>query len=108
MGLMRLPLLAATAMSLAVAAPAAAVSGFGVSSALRHEAAVTIAVTGSKKSATHTCQAGSNKREPAPAKSTVIGSPRKYAVVACEQPPKSEVVTSGLKQASIAALATIG
>ena len=100
--------LGATAALLVAAAPAAALTGGGISSALHSGRAVTISVTGSRGSSNQTCQAEKRGRtsNTTPA---LLGNARKIAVVACEQPPRSEIVTpSMLKQATASALATLG
>ena len=106
MAVSRLPVLAAFAISLAVAAPAGAVSGFGVSSALRPASNLTLAAKTGKDARTHTCQAGQQGK--APAKAALVSTPRNFAVVACEQPPRSEFITPNLKQSDAAALDTLG
>jgi hypothetical protein len=40
---------------------------------------------------THTCQATGKDRHPTGPTLNVIGTPRKTAIVACEQPPRSEL-----------------
>jgi hypothetical protein len=102
----RSPLLIATVVTLAVASPAAAVTGYGVAGALH--AVTSSALTTSKAKATHTCQAGDGRDSKGTPKKTVAGTVKKPAVVACEQPPRSEVLAQGLKQAGAAALATFG
>ena len=96
----------ATAAVLVLAAPAAALTGAGTSSALHSGRAVTINVTQSRGS-NQTCQAEKHGRTSE--SNPVLGNGRKIAVVACEQPPRSEFVTPNmLKQATATALATIG
>ena len=107
MPISRIVLLAAAA-ALAGAAPAGAVTGFGLAGPLFRDGPVLTSKTGSNGERTHTCQAGSGKGN-STAKSRLIGDGRKPAVVACEQPPKSELLTSGqLKQAAANAVAAIG
>ncbi len=80
---------------LASAAPAAAVSGAGFGNALWSGNAITISARTGKSSSPKTCQARSRLR--------------RVAVVACEQPPRSQLVTpAALRQATTAALATLG
>ena len=100
-----LPLAAAVAV-LVVAAPAEALSGEGITTTLT-VAKVTTTAAGKSTAKTHTCQAGDTK-EKAQAHSAVVGSARKTAVVACEQPPRSELLGPGLKQAAANALAALG
>ncbi len=40
--------------------------------------------------------------------SVVVGTARKTAVVACEQPPRSQVLGPGLKQSAANVLAALG
>ncbi len=106
MTLRRPTLLATTVLTLAVASPAAAVSGYGVTGRLHGATLPTLATT--RSNATHTCQAGAGRDSKGAPKKTVSGTVKKPAVVACEQPPRSEVLGQGLKQAGAAALATFG
>jgi hypothetical protein len=112
MGSLRVLLPAATTLSLAVAGPAAALSGAGISGPLHSRHAVTIAVdftvTGKASTAKTTCQAQTKDRTANP-KPSVSRSLKKFPVVACEQPPRSQLVTPAmLKQATTSALASIG
>ena len=101
----RIPLLALTVVALAVAAPAGALTGYGVAGQLH---GVTLqALTATKAEGAHTCQAQSG-HQAAGKKQALVGTAKKPAVVACEQPPRSTVLTQGLKQAAAAALATLG
>ena len=101
----RIPLLALTVVALAVAAPAGALTGYGVAGQLH---GVTLpALTATRAERTHTCQAQSGHQATGK-KQTLVGTAKKPAVVACEQPPRSTVLTQGLKQAGAAALATLG
>jgi hypothetical protein len=94
-----------TGVALAVASPAAAFSGDGVAGALRAPGlGIHVAATTSSRS---TCQAGSGHDEKA-GSSSLIGTKRKPGVVACEQPPRSEVIGSALEQQGASALATVG
>ena len=96
--------LVVTGLALAVASPAAAFSGFGVAGALRAPGlAVHVAATSSSRS---TCQAGTGHDEKA-GSSSLIGTQRKPGVVACEQPPRSEVTGTALEQQGASAL-TVG
>lgn len=90
----QLALLAASAATLAAAAPAVAISGAPVSGALRPPSVISATKTRAKG---HTCQAGS-AREKATAKARLFGDPRSTAVVACEQPPRSRISIPTLKQ----------
>jgi hypothetical protein len=106
MGSLRLRVLAASALALVGAAPAAAVTGAGFSHALRSGNAVTIAIRTTRTSKNQTCQAQNRKST---AKAALLGNAHKFAVVACEQPPRSQLVTpTMLKQATASALATLG
>jgi len=96
--------LAAVVVALLAAAPAGAFSGEGIT-ALN---APKLASSGVKSTAkTHTCQAGDTK-EKTKARSAIVGSAKKTAVVACEQPPRSQAIGPGLKQAAANVLATLG
>jgi hypothetical protein len=101
----RLPLIAATALALAVAAPAGAITGWGVSETLRARVVPT-AATVTKSRQAKTCQAG--KREKTRASLKVVGNAKNPAVVACEQPPRSDLVTPALKSASATILSGAG
>jgi hypothetical protein len=108
MSLTRVPLLAATACCLVLVAPAAAVSGFGVSSALRPGKAVMVALTKQQSSKNQTCQAQNQDRKALPSKLSLIGNAHKFAVVACEQPPRSQFVAPTVIKQVANELATIG
>ena len=54
----------------------------------------------------HSCQATGNKKTPK--KSALVGSPRHTGSVACEQPPKSEVVVPSLNQAAANSVTALG
>jgi hypothetical protein len=101
-----LVLLASLVAALAAVGSAAALSGEGISVKLSAPG-VTTAVAGRSTAKTHTCQAGDTK-EKAKAHSAIVGGARKTAVVACEQPPRSELLGQGLKQAAANALAALG
>ena len=98
--------LAATVAALAAAAPAGALSGEGITTTLTAPGLSTVAA-GKTEAKTHTCQAGDTKQK-VKAHSAVIGSARKTAVVACEQPPRSELIGPGLKQAAANVVAALG
>ena len=97
---------AAFIAALAVAAPAGALSGYGVSPHLSASGAA-LAEKGKSDAKTHTCQAG-HTRESVRAHSTIVGTARKTAVVACEQPPRSQLLGPALKQAAANVLAALG
>jgi len=101
----RLSLLAATALALAAASPAAALTGYKASAALQVTTRISVAQS-SSTTKNHTCQTG-NTREKAPARSKLVGTARKTTVVACEQPPRSNVLPS-LKQTAQNALTALG
>jgi len=97
--------LAAALVALAAVAPAEALSGEGITASLN---APKLSASGVKPtSKTHTCQAGDTK-EKTKAHSAIVGSAKKTAVVACEQPPRSELLGPGLKQAASNVLAALG
>lgn len=102
-----LPLAAATLLAFAVAAPAGALTREGITATLVAPKAATIAGKTSSTAKTHTCQAGDTK-EKAKARTSMVGGAKKPAVVACEQPPRSELLGSGLRQAAATALAALG
>lgn len=49
------------------------------------------AMTGNSK--TQTCQAGTRQRKRIRSRSVLVGDAHKVAVVACEQPPKADLLT---------------
>ena len=98
----RLPLIAVTAIALAVAAPAAALSAYPLVGGL-HSTTLTAAKS---KESKHTCQAGRDQTK-ASVKTTVADR-HTIPPVACEQPPRSEIVLPALKQATASALALFG
>ena len=100
-----LPLAVAVA-ALAVAGPALALSGQGITSVLRAPG-ITTTSAGKSTARTHTCQAGDTK-EKARTHSALVGGARKTAVVACEQPPRSQLLGPGLKQAAANAFNALG
>jgi hypothetical protein len=103
--LLMLPL-AASIVALATAAPVGALSGYGISAQL---SAPSVSTVGKAKTdtKTHTCQAGHTK-EAAGARSTIVGTARKTAVVACEQPPRSQLLGPALRHAAASVLAALG
>ena len=99
--LLLLPI-AALAATLALVAPAGAFTGEGVTTTL------TLArLDGKTQAKTHTCQAGDTK-DKTKARSVVVGTARKTAVVACEQPPRSQLLGPGLKQSAANVLSALG
>jgi hypothetical protein len=91
--------------ALAVAGSASALSREGMPAALT---IVRLDSAGTKTQAkTHTCQAGDTK-EKTKARSAVVGTARKTAVVACEQPPRSSLLGPGLKQSAVNVLTALG
>ena len=95
--------LATALAALAAAAPAAAVTGgFGVSTAL-HASPFGLAATGAGYNKTHSCQAGDRSAK------TRRATGGKFGVVACEQPPRSQLVTPDqIAKATAAALSIFG
>jgi hypothetical protein len=108
MGAARMSLIAGIGLALTLSAPAAALTGWGVASALRTAKPVTISAARAKGSGTQTCQVQRRDRKAKSPKLAVVGDARSYAVVACEQPPRSQVITPTLKQATASALAALG
>ena len=100
-----LPFAAAVA-ALAAAAPAGALSGEGVTTTLTAPRLATVSA-GKTEAKTHTCQAG-DTRDKTKARSVIVGTARKNAVVACEQPPRSQLLGQGLKQSAANVLAGLG
>jgi hypothetical protein len=100
-----LPLAAVVAVLVNVG-PALALSGSGVTTKLTAPRVSTVA-DGKTETKTHTCQAG-DTRDRTKAHSAVVGTARKTAVVACEQPPRSQVLGPGLKQSAANVLAALG
>jgi antitoxin component of MazEF toxin-antitoxin module len=99
--------LAAAVAALAVAAPAAAVTiPKSVSGALRAASPVAVAAA-TKNDKLHSCQAGDRRARTA--ETTAGQTERKAAVVACEQPPRSNLLTpDSVAKATAAALSVIG
>jgi hypothetical protein len=96
--------LATAVAALAVAAPAGAVTiGKSVSNAL-HTGPLAAQVKASED-AKRTCQAGARTG----AKKTAVGDTRRPPVVACEQPPRSNLLTPDqVAKATAAALQVLG
>jgi hypothetical protein len=93
---------AAFAVALVAAAPAAAVSGDLRIAKLGRPIQVTV-VTGKDKS--KSCQAGKK----AATNAGLLGSRRRFAVVACEQAPRINLATpSSVAKATAAALSVLG
>jgi hypothetical protein len=100
-----LPVVVLAGLALAFASPAGAFSGFGVAGALRAPGlAVHVSATTSSRD---TCQVGASHDEKA-GSASLTGTKRKPGVVACEQPPRSEVTGTALEQQGASALATVG
>jgi antitoxin component of MazEF toxin-antitoxin module len=99
--------LATAVAALAVAAPAAAVTvPKSVSSALRVTTPATIAAA-TKSDKLHSCQAGDRRARTA--ETSAAQTERKAAVVACEQPPRSNLLTpDSVAKATAAALSVLG
>ena len=104
-------ILLAAALSLVAAAPASAVTGgFGIADGLRGKPAPLLAASevGKKgKSRRSSCEAGTVPSTKSSALARELG--REIAPVACEQPPRSEVIPpDALDRARAAMLAVIG
>jgi hypothetical protein len=95
-------LLAVLVVALAAVGPAGALSSEGIPAKLDAPG-----VSAKSSAKTHTCQAGDTK-EKVKSHSAIVGNARKTPVVACEQPPRSELLGPGLKQAAANALAALG
>jgi hypothetical protein len=95
-------LLPAIAIALVTSAPASALTGYGVSAALRGGQTAFTARAAAPDNRARTCHKGSAKTHEGD-----LG--RKFSPVACEQPPKSELNLPGaIDQTSASALAAIG
>jgi hypothetical protein len=108
MTMSRLRVAAAIAVTVVVSPVAAASASSGGSTL----PGLHIKLTGptlSKKSKTQTCQAGSRQRASTTARSALVGDTHKAAVVACEEPPRSEIlIPLPLKRAMTNAFADEG
>ena len=92
----RIPLLALIVVALAVAAPAGALTGYGVAGQLH---VATLPALTATKAEQRTPARPSPGTRATGTRQTLVGTAKKPAVVACEQPPRSTVLTQGLKQA---------
>jgi len=93
---------------LATAAPAGAFPGSGAVRSALNRGTLPGMSAASSNDATHTCQAGDRRRDTAK-RSKIIGDSRKTAVVACEQPPRSSLLTPDqVAKATAAALNVLG
>ena len=102
--------LAAVAVALAAASPAAALNGGGgISEALhRGPGALVVTAAALEQDRNHSCQAEDRKSH-STTKPSRAADPRNPTVVACEQPPKSNLLTpDSIAKATAAALATLG
>src|SRR5436309_9754944 len=99
--------LATAIVALAAAAPAGAVTiDKSVSSALRVSQSAALA-TAAKTDKLHSCQVGDRRARTGA--TTAAQAERKAAVVACEQPPKSNLLTpDSVAKATAAALSVLG
>jgi hypothetical protein len=100
----------AAVVSLVGAAPASAVTGgFGVAEALqRAPAPLFAAAVPESKGKKDSCEASNTRAAKTQKAKTVKGLDRTFAPVACEQPPRSQVLTpETLKQAAQAAFAAL-
>jgi hypothetical protein len=99
--------LATAVAALAVAAPAAAFNiGNSASSAL-HAASPAAVAAAVKTDKLHSCQAGDRRARAG--ETSAAQTERKAAVVACEQPPKSNLLTpDSVAKATAAALSVLG
>jgi hypothetical protein len=97
--------------SLAFATPASAVTGgYGVSKALHggHGAVVAAAAIG-RDDKSRSCQASDRSARSSGDGSPLLGDAHRPAVVACEQPPKSNLIPpDALAKATASALAAFG
>ena len=99
--------LATAVAALALAAPAAAINiGKSASSALHAVSPAAIA-TATKSDKLHSCQAGDRRARTG--ETAGAQTERKAAVVACEQPPRSNLLTpDSIAKATAAALSVLG
>ena len=103
-------MLVAAALLLVGAAPALAVTGgFGVAKALRGEPLpIGVAQVSAKNKHTF-CEATGDRTSKLAKASKLTKVEKQFVPVACEQPPRSQVLTDdALKQATAAALAVLG
>src|SRR5436190_15008663 len=100
-------MIATVGAALAVAAPAGAVSiPPSISSALRVSSPAVLAAA-AKTDKLHSCQAGDRRARTGA--TTATQTERRAAVVACEQPPKSNLLTpDSVAKATAAALSVLG
>lgn len=103
-------MLVAAALLLVGAAPASAVTGgFGVSKALRGAPLPISFETASGKRKHTWCEATGARTSKVPQSKAMSKVEKQFVPVACEQPPRSQVLTSdALKQAAAAAFAVLG
>jgi hypothetical protein len=100
----------AAVLALVGAAPASAVTGgFGVAKALqRAPAPLFVPADPVSKGRKDSCEASSTRAAKTQSEKTAKGLDRTFAPVACEQPPRSQVLTpETLKQAAHAAFAAL-
>ena len=104
-------MLVAAALLLVGAAPASAVTGgFGIAQALKGSALPISFAQATGKSKHIACEASGARSSKVAQQSKVMTQIQKqFMPVACERPPRSQVLTQdALKQATAAALAVIG
>jgi hypothetical protein len=99
--------LATAVAALAVAAPSGAITiDRSAANALRSGSPIAVA-NAAKSDKLHSCQAGDRRARVGA--TTAAQTERKAAVVACEQPPKSNLLTpDSVAKATAAALSVIG
>jgi hypothetical protein len=96
-------IVAASVLALIFAAPVGAVSGDDSLGSLHLGS--TLAAKAPTRDKSRSCQAGKSTAT----KTATLGSKRRFAVVACEQPPKSNLITpSMVAKATASALSALG
>jgi hypothetical protein len=103
--------LAAVLVASVAASPAGAVTGgYGVAKALHSGRGTVVAATAmARDDKTRSCQAGDHKARSTTQPALAGDIERKAAAVACEQPPRSNLITpDAIAKATASALATLG
>jgi hypothetical protein len=99
--------LAVALVALAVAAPAGAIPGGGLAGTLRPSGLAGAAGATQAADKARSCQSASKRTSTH--RSGLLGDRRRPAVVACEQPPKSNLVPpDAIAKATAAALSALG
>jgi hypothetical protein len=96
-------------LALVTAAPAAAVTGgYGIGAKLRVTPVALAQGAAPAADKSRSCQAATRRSAPS-TRTGVLGNTRRPAVVACEQPPRSNLLTpDAVAKATAAALSVLG